>query len=1516
MRLSLHSRACCWLATMLLCLFTGKIYATHIFGMDLYYTHVSGLTYNVNLVVYGDCAGSAFFTLSGASPVIDIYNGGTYINSVNLSIQPPAAGLEVTPVCASRASGTTCINPSYTIPGVKKFVYSANVTLSSTSTVWRFLFNGRMGGTSTAGRSTSITNISIGTSGAPIQLVDTLNNSGADNSSAVYTSIPTPFYCINNTSNFNPAAVDPEGDVLDFSLVPGMDASTSSSVPYVWPYSATAPLAASSGSFSFSSTTGQISFYPNVVQRSLVVYNVRETRGGVLRGTSQREMTVVVLSPCTNTPPVASISSPSAGSVTGGTNLSICSNADSFYFNINPTDADGDTIAMSISGLPSGATFGISNNNTRSPSGRFAWNTRRAAPGIHTFYITLLDNGCPTTSNQTIAFTVTILPAPTGAGIILTGASCTRQARVHFTGSGTGPLAINVLSGTTSVRVYTGVTSTVSDSLPAGNYTVRFYDPTGCTFDTSLNIVPPAPVSFSISSTGTICPGTATGTITVAGASDGLVYSYSLDTAAYGSSGVYTGVSEGRHTVHVRDSRGCRHDTVITIRPPAPILANIGIRNPDCNGVHNGSITVTAYNSIAPYTYALNSGSFVSIGSFGGLASGRDTLHIRNAVGCQLDTIITLVDSITLGGTVYLTPIMCYGGDATAIMNAIGGFGGPYTYSYDTFALDGINIKTVPGSYHTFHIRDGNNCAFDTFLRVPEPPVLYNITTATGVTCHASATASITITGSGGMPGYTYSLNGSAFTTTGVFSGLVAGNYITVVKDTNGCMINDTLTLTDPAPLVFDSINISNASCFGYNDGSIRVFASGGGGRIVYGLNDTSRLVATSFFAGLSAGVQTVYIKDNLGCLMDSAVVLTQPGAIIPSVAIVQPLCSTLHNGQVTLSATGGRPGYTYAPAGGLYSDTGTYTNLAAGTHRFYVRDTMGCVRDTTFTLSNTRFVYGIFGIRNASCAGDTDAVITVSGAGGTSPYQYAIAGGTYRDTGNFTGLYPALWTVSIRDSDGCISDTTINVREPNALIATAATLAVSCFGGNDGFITVRAAGGTSPYLFSLNGSPFDTITIFTGRVAGPDTIAIKDTAGCILDTVVTVGTPSPLRWSGFSLTNVRCYNGADGIITVSVSGGTPPYMYSIDGGTLRSTPTFTGLTAGFHLIRVVDANGCTSDTVRSLTQPTSIEIDTLLITNATCEGYADGIVAVYAHGGTPALTYSIDNTTFEPIPLFGTLTEGNYTLFIKDNNGCLLDTTIHISGYPHINFGSTTVKNTTCAGRADGQVNVQATGGIPPLSFILSGRTPAPEAPTTFTGLASGRYTLTVTDSAGCRKDTALTVSAADTMNVLTMMTPNDCIGDDIGGVIYVQVKGGAVPYRYLWVHDSTTNPYIAGMPNGRYTVHVWDNNGCEDSVTTAIEYNDCCVPMVPNAFSPNNDGKNDVFRVKYKGDIRVIEFSVFNRYGQRIYMTEYSEQGWDGTFNNTPCDIGTYFYYIRLICGNKHSTVLEFKGDVSLIR
>lgn len=470
---------------LLFILSSGKLLASHFYGVDMYYTHISGNTYRVSIAAFGDCSGEQFPSFKTVRPKIYIRKGGTDVAADFLDLELPKEGIEVTPVCPAELNNTTCVNPTGgTVPGVKKFVYSKEFTLSGPASDWKFVFLGETDGSTTAGRSFSLTNVSPA---GIIQLEATLNNTQFSNSSPVFTTIATPFYCINRPVNFNPGAVDANGDSLVYELVPALDPDKS--LQYVPGFTPSDPLQVTPGAFSFSKSTGQLSFTPNDVQKSLVVYRVFEYRNGVLIGTSMREMTVVIM-PCTNNPPKGYVTNATGASFADSVTVTTCRGGHELAFDINPGDADnGHIINMVANGLPKDAKLEITDNNTANPKSRFVWNMPDLPMGTHTFFVTYTDNGCPIASRQTQAYTIRIVPDSISSGS--SPAECIGLGLINIsTPSGWSPWDYQLYQGGAKVSGRTGITTNRwSDSILPGKYRVEATNYYGCTAESTVEIL-------------------------------------------------------------------------------------------------------------------------------------------------------------------------------------------------------------------------------------------------------------------------------------------------------------------------------------------------------------------------------------------------------------------------------------------------------------------------------------------------------------------------------------------------------------------------------------------------------------------------------------------------------------------------------------------------------------------------------------------------------------------------------------------------------------------------------------------------------------------------------------------------------------------------------------------------------------------------------------------------------------------------------------------------------------------
>jgi gliding motility-associated-like protein len=439
-----------------LCLNISPSYGNHILGSELRYQFVSAngnqQTYKLTFVFFADCGEASvgsYNTLTlPANPRVQIK---IYKNGVVQSLGPaPGGGIyldpvatgyqqEITPVCPDEADNTKCSVPKGDYPGVMKFTFEGLVTLPDTSANWRFNFEGQHT-SNAAGRSGLINNL-VGAGTMCIYAI--LNNTipiipkptgfytdgngnyvpvfppydpTGKNNSPTFTSEPTPFFCINQPTTFNLAAIDQEGDSLAFSLIPALNLpvagnGTYANCNYVNPLSGATPIASAPGSFSFSSLTGQTSFTPDAMVNACVVQQVSEYRSGILVGTSMREMTFIMLDNCPNDGPDGPVTNINNGNVDPAepTRINVCQGIEgSVAFDLHGNDPDGDNIDIFATSLPPGAVAPVTNNGTPSPVLHFSWDPGGFPPGDYVFFVTLRDDGCPVRVTQTIAYTITI----------------------------------------------------------------------------------------------------------------------------------------------------------------------------------------------------------------------------------------------------------------------------------------------------------------------------------------------------------------------------------------------------------------------------------------------------------------------------------------------------------------------------------------------------------------------------------------------------------------------------------------------------------------------------------------------------------------------------------------------------------------------------------------------------------------------------------------------------------------------------------------------------------------------------------------------------------------------------------------------------------------------------------------------------------------------------------------------------------------------------------------------------
>jgi hypothetical protein len=298
----------------------------------------------------------------------------------------------------------------------------------------------------------------------------------------------------------------------------------------------------------------------------------------------------------------------------------------------------------------------------------------------------------------------------------------------------------------------------------------------------------------------------------------------------------------------------------------------------------------------------------------------------------------------------------------------------------------------------------------------------------------------------------------------------------------------------------------------------------------------------------------------------------------------------------------------------------------------------------------------------NVSCNGANDGSITVTGF--AAGHQYSIDGGTsWQSSASFIGLSSGTYSVKVKNSSGCASDAVSKTITENSAITASVSLTHAACAGAGGTITVTAGGGTTPYQYKLDGGSLQSSNLFNSVTAGAHSVTVRDNVGCEKTiTSITINEPTALTMA-ITVVDRSCNsaNGGtnDGSISIAASGGTPAYVYSINGGsTWQASGVFSGLSVGTYYVITKDANGCTVSNMAVLVkQPIELEIEAadLTLTHISCNGGADGSVTISGiSGGTAPYEYSFDGgisygsgTTHGPLPA------GTYTVYVRDSRGC-----------------------------------------------------------------------------------------------------------------------------------------------------------------------------------------------------------------------------------------------------------------------
>lgn len=930
--------------------------------------------------------------------------------------------------------------------------------------------------------------------------------------------------------------------------------------------------------------------------------------------------------------------------------------------------------------------------------------------------------------------------------------------------------------------------------LTDGDYDIQIrYDDTAdtCLFTFSETISSPDPLTVSVTTTEITCLDGATITASTTGGTPAFTYQL-IDTVApftvtdFQGSNTLTNVPAGTYTVEATDSLGCTATTTITLDAPAIPTATISVASDFCYDTANAAtIEVTASSGQAPYQYNINGGVFQTNNIFDNLTPGTYTIIVRDAYGCEVTLPAQIIEPQLSLTTVLTDDLDCTTTPDAEITGTIAGGYAPYSYAvsinggaYTTMGTTGtpFNYNTSTSGTYQFQVTDAQGCIAESVITTIA--ALSNPTaTATSVDplCFNGTAGEVQLFASGGLGGYTFSFNGGAFTTQSLYNNLSANtSYTYQVQDSNECL----------SPIYTITLN---------NPTEVEAVAS---------------------------------VPNNTTC---SATTI------------------------ITVTATGGTGNYTYSFEGNAYSNTNTYTvtnTTTTQTITYSVKDENGCVDTGTINIAPYNPPTGMaFADSNVITCNDPTTDVTITPAGGVAPFEFVItapAAATTNvsgfSTGVFIGLTAGNYTFEITDANGCKFSASHTIA-PAINIATAGTGSDEvCFGDNNGqaIFTITDVSSSGNYTYTItpaSGTVTQTgnVVTATGLTAGNYTINVTDNAtGCTDSASVIINAATEIIFSA-SATNVNCNNTISTISLPTLSGGTPGYTYAYvsSGDPVPATGDYGLATTvdtavlGFNIdVYVMDSNNCIAMNPVTITNEPTPTV-TLVVDNQCTATNDNFTITASAGSGVAPYTYSIDGTNFQSSGTF-TVAPGNYTVTVKDANGCVANSNI-VTVNSQLTLSPNLIKEITCSLPQDAQITLTANGGnTATYTFEYStdsGATYTPIGSNVFNTSTPGSYLFMVTDANGC---TAVTTTAID---LTTPVDPDitvvqtgfiNCNGEETGAIsITPDTTLGQAPFVFEVINTTTGTNYgtqTSGLEAGDYTVTVTDAKGCTEIETITI--------------------------------------------------------------------------------------------------